>query len=218
MKFILTGATGFVGGEVLSQCRRNPAITHIVVLTRRPLPAPLAADPKVHAIIMEDFSTYPADVVQQLEGADACIWCVRFAAVGARAAVPEVEIGYPLAFARALASTRTATPPEKPKPFRYVYCSGIAAERDQTKPLWFAQTVRRVKGEAENSMIAFAERAEHEGKWETYIVKPATVLRTEGDFLKSRLAVLGAVRVDELAAAMIDVVSRGSVGKTVFGL
>jgi hypothetical protein len=62
-------------------------------------------------------------------------------ALGARAAVPEVEIDYPLALARAITATRAPGQ----KPFRYVYCSGVAAERDQSKSLWFAQSVRHIK-------------------------------------------------------------------------
>lgn len=64
---------------------------------------------------------------------------------------------------------------------------------------------------AENEMIAFAKEKVHEGRWETFIVKPAMVLHKEGDVLK-RLGghLLGAVQVDELAAVMIDVVSNGN--------
>ncbi|KAJ7714361.1 hypothetical protein B0H16DRAFT_1899112 [Mycena metata] len=206
MKFILTGTTGFVGGEVLAQCRRNPAISSIVVLTRRPLPDPIVADPKVQTIVLKDFKSYPADVVKQLEDADACIWTL-----GARVAIPEVEIDYPLAFARAIAPTRTS----QQTPFRYIYCSGILAERDQTKPLWVSPTNRRVKGAAENSMIEFEEQ--NKGRWETYIVKPALIRAPEGDILKSiraYLMLIGTVRVNELAAAMIDIVSRGNKQQT----
>ncbi|KAJ7504307.1 hypothetical protein B0H11DRAFT_2349828 [Mycena galericulata] len=207
MKFILTGATGFVGGEVLAQCRRNPAISSIVVLTRRPLPESIAADPKVQGIVLKDFKTYPDEIVQQIVGADACIW-----ALGARAVVPEVEIDYPLALARAVMSTRTT----HPKPFRYIYCSGMFAERDQSKALWFSQELRRIKGAAENSIIAFAEEAENQGRWETYVAKPAMVLRAEGDILKhiGSSLLFGTVRVNELAAAMIDVVTNGSKEQT----
>lgn len=31
------------------------------------------------------------------------------------------------------------------KPFRFIYCSGAAVERDQTKPLWFMQEYRRIR-------------------------------------------------------------------------
>jgi len=74
MKVILTGCTGFVGSEVLAQCRRKPTITSIVVLTRRPLPDEVRNDPKVESVIMEDFLSYSDTVKKQMAGAQACIW------------------------------------------------------------------------------------------------------------------------------------------------
>jgi uncharacterized protein YbjT (DUF2867 family) len=74
MKFILTGCTGFIGGEVLSQCTRNPAITSIVALSRRNLPNDISSNPKVQVVIMNDFNSYTDDVLEHLSGADACIW------------------------------------------------------------------------------------------------------------------------------------------------
>lgn len=76
MKVILTGVTGFIGSEVFTQCCANPAITSIIALTRRPLSANITKDPQVEIIIMKDFITYSKEVIEQLEGADACIWYV----------------------------------------------------------------------------------------------------------------------------------------------
>jgi nucleoside-diphosphate-sugar epimerase len=73
MKIILTGCTGFIGSEVLSQCIRNPSVTSIIALSRRSLPE-TANDPKLKTIIMEDFNFYPDSVLEDLSGADACIW------------------------------------------------------------------------------------------------------------------------------------------------
>ena len=73
MKFILTGATGFIGGEVLRQCLASPSVTSIVVLSRRNLPT-ASSSPKLKVIIMEDFTVYPDSVVKELAGAEACIW------------------------------------------------------------------------------------------------------------------------------------------------
>lgn len=58
--------------------------------------------------------------------------------IGDAYSLPEVEIDYPLAFANAFGPTIK-------KPFRYLHCSGILAEQDQGKPLWFAQEARRIK-------------------------------------------------------------------------
>lgn len=76
MKVILTGPTGFIGAEVLSQCIENPAITSIVALSRRELPSSAVSksSPKLKVIIHEDYTSYPDNVLRELAGAEACIW------------------------------------------------------------------------------------------------------------------------------------------------
>lgn len=74
MKAILTGATGYIGGEVLDQCIANPKITSIVALSRRDLTGAAGNDPKVKTIIMKDFLNYPDTVLEELKDADICIW------------------------------------------------------------------------------------------------------------------------------------------------
>jgi hypothetical protein len=76
MKLILTGTTGFVGQEVLTQALAHPSITSVVALTRHPIPATFASNPKVKNVLVEDFSTYTPSVLEQLSGADACVWYV----------------------------------------------------------------------------------------------------------------------------------------------
>ena len=71
MKVIVTGSTGSVGGAVLQQCINHPSITSIIALTRRPL---AVKDPKISNIIHTDYLTYPADLMNELKGAEACIW------------------------------------------------------------------------------------------------------------------------------------------------
>jgi nucleoside-diphosphate-sugar epimerase len=70
MKVILTGSTGFIGREVLSQCLQNPAITFVVAISRRDLPA----HEKLQVALVEDFLSYPDCIRDQLKNADACIW------------------------------------------------------------------------------------------------------------------------------------------------
>ena len=55
MKLILTGATGFVGGEVLSQALKDPDIERVTVFTRRALPL---QHPKLHQIELADFTDW----------------------------------------------------------------------------------------------------------------------------------------------------------------
>lgn len=54
---------------------------------------------------------------------------------------PSIEVDYPTAFVQAVVEQQKA----RPRKFTYVHCSGVLAERDQTKPLWFLQEGRRAK-------------------------------------------------------------------------
>jgi uncharacterized protein YbjT (DUF2867 family) len=72
MKVILTGCTGFIGSEVLSQCLAHPGISNIIALSRRPLPQ--YSDPKLKVVILQDFTKYPDSVLEEVRGADGCIW------------------------------------------------------------------------------------------------------------------------------------------------
>jgi uncharacterized protein YbjT (DUF2867 family) len=74
MKVIVTGATGFVGREVVARCIVHHRITNVIVLARRAIDDTLSKDPKVQVIVHEDFSTYPSSLMEQLKGAEACIW------------------------------------------------------------------------------------------------------------------------------------------------
>jgi uncharacterized protein YbjT (DUF2867 family) len=78
MKLILTGTTGFIGREVLSQALAHPSITSIIALTRHPLPAAFASssNPKLQNVLVDDFLNYTPSVLEQLSGADGCIWSV----------------------------------------------------------------------------------------------------------------------------------------------
>lgn len=74
MKIILTGCTGFIGGEVLSQCLRNSSVTSVVTLSRRKLPESISGNGKLKTVIVEDFNVYTDSTLKELAGADACIW------------------------------------------------------------------------------------------------------------------------------------------------
>src|SRR4051794_15370234 len=73
MKLILSGANGFIGTEILNQTLSNPAITSLIALSRKPLSI---THPKLRVVIVQDFSSYTPEILEELEGAEGCIWFV----------------------------------------------------------------------------------------------------------------------------------------------
>ena len=142
MKLILSGATGFIGAEVLHQCLLDPSITSLVTLTRRPIPHS-ENNPKLKSIIVSDFTSYDDAVMRELAGAESCIWALGGKG-GPAAEFRRVEIDYTLTAASAFAKSLASMLPPGRK-FRFVYLSGMISERDQEKTLWYAQDVRRIK-------------------------------------------------------------------------
>ena len=80
-KIIVTGATGFVGSNVVKQCIKDEVVDEILVLTRKPIDEELLRNPKVKVIQHEEFSQYPDELLEQLRGAMGCIWCVNMHSV-----------------------------------------------------------------------------------------------------------------------------------------
>jgi uncharacterized protein YbjT (DUF2867 family) len=82
MKIIVIGATGFVGKEVIRQALRNPAITSVVALARKPVSRPNNSGSgedvsRFQSVVLDDWVTlYPEAIKEHLKDADACIWCV----------------------------------------------------------------------------------------------------------------------------------------------
>jgi len=122
-----------------------------------------------------------------------------------------LEVDYPLAFGNAM-STVLQIAKEKKK-FRFIHLSGAATERDQSKDLWFKSEMRKLKGTAENNTLAFAKQPGNQGLWESYVVKSGFVVTKDGMSPRDMFGwMIGgkSIKVDELAAGMIDIALRGS--------
>lgn len=77
MHIILTGATGLVGSAVLHAMIKNPGISKISILSRRPVPMVQgASDDRINVVIAEDFSKFDSKVLGQLSGATGCVWAM----------------------------------------------------------------------------------------------------------------------------------------------
>lgn len=165
-KVIVTGTTGFVGSGVVKACIARKEISEIVVLSRRPLPFDLdpGANRSLKVIIHEDFSKYPEDLTKEFSGADACIWYVGlpsnpryrgakiYRCIGGKVGdFPDYEtakkVQYDFTVAFAEFCEKSIRPREETgrKEFRFVFCSGAFAEREEKKSLWWGDKTRKLK-------------------------------------------------------------------------
>lgn len=200
MKIVLTGCTGFIGSEILQQCIAHNYISHIYVLTRRPLDNRFSHT-KVTQLLHEDFEIYRSDLLNRLleEGVEACIW-----AIGGRVQqfknldeARKVNINYAVAAAEAFAQhLATALTPHEgypntgPKagvkrfPFRFVYLSCWGAEHDQFRRLWMYSDTRKTKGAAEKGIMEAAINSQEiDGHkcLEVVALRPGAVLAGGGE-------------------------------------
>lgn len=141
MKIILTGATGFIGAEVLHSALRHPRITSIIALSRRQLPI---KHEKLTVLIVSDWLQYSPQILQACAGAEACIWSLGVA----RSLSPEqnrkINLDYTITAARTFAE-QFAEGDGEGKKFRFVYLSGMLTERDPEKKLWFMREARLIR-------------------------------------------------------------------------
>ena len=202
MKVIVFGATGMVGQAMLAQCLGDSGIDEVLVIGR----SPVGRRDDKREILHTDFSDFSALAVD-FAGADACFFCLGVSSVGMKE--PEyrrVTKDFTLAAADAL----VALAPQ----LVFVYISGMGTDSSEHGRVMWA----RVKGEVENALLAMPFRA--------YAVRPGFIQAVGGVRSKTplyaalyrvtgwlyplvrRIAPNYAIRSDELAAAMIELVRR----------
>ena len=79
MKIIVTGASGFVGTEIVRQCLNNPNLNSVIALARKPIKAPSDLDveadaSKLQSLTLENYGSYSEEVRRHFSSADGCIW------------------------------------------------------------------------------------------------------------------------------------------------
>ncbi|OJD11936.1 hypothetical protein AJ78_07397 [Emergomyces pasteurianus Ep9510] len=211
MKLIVTGATGYVGTEVIRLALRNTAVTSVVALARRPVQAPENAGSeadksKLQSVILTDWTEpYPESVKGHIKGADACIWTLAVTPSKSKemdfADVTKICSDFTLNGLHNIAALAN-------NPFRFVYTSGVTVERDQTKSLWFLADYRLMRGRVENGILDYAKQ--HDPAVQATVAKPAGIEgpnHPKNDAATALFKQFGPrpwVHVSELAAAMID--------------
>src|SRR5580704_4618639 len=138
IKVIITGATGMVGEGVLFECLKNPKLSEVLIVNRRPYPL---THKKLKELIVPDFfqlDNFAADIT----GYDACFFCAGISSVGMKEdKYTQVTYDTTLAFARALLAHNRS--------ISFTYVSGSQTDSSEKGRLMWA----RVKGRTENDLM-----------------------------------------------------------------
>ncbi|KAJ7221287.1 hypothetical protein GGX14DRAFT_514329 [Mycena pura] len=211
MKLIIAGATGLVAQEVIRQSLRNPTIKSIVALARKPVALPAGADAsKLKSVVVKDYDDYSDEVKQEFAGADACIWTVAITPTKSKE-MPFDEVKR-VCYTSTLVGLSALHDAGLARPFRFIYMSGIAAERNQSKTPAVMPEYSLMRGETENRVLAFAAAHSAE-QFEACVVKPGYITHdaaslARAEQLKSSVGI-PSITVEVSAAAMLYQVARG---------
>ncbi|KAI0063893.1 hypothetical protein BV25DRAFT_1934938 [Artomyces pyxidatus] len=185
MKVLLTGATGAAGLPILRNLLGDPSVSAVTVLARRPLPAWVALPdtgaahhPKLTTVPDTDFLHYSPQMQSTIAAHDACIWALGKSTAGLSEAVyTELTVGYLDAF---LGAVKAGGAGSKENPFRLVFISGNGADSSESSRILFA----RVKGKAENNLLASAKASE--GTLKATVMRPSYFFPAPADALHQR--------------------------------
>ena len=145
MKIILTGATGFVGGEVLAQALKDSSVEMVTALTRRPLGI---ANPKLKEIVPENFTDY-SHIAEYLH-ADACIWCLGVSQTAVRKdEYIKITFDYTIAAAQAMFAANPH--------MRFCFLSGSRADQEEKTRVLYG----RIKGRTEKELSKLSQNVFH---------------------------------------------------------
>ncbi|KAK5153769.1 hypothetical protein LTS14_007463 [Recurvomyces mirabilis] len=158
---------------------------------------------------MPTFLEYRPETIAQLQGAEACIWCM-----GTPTSGREVHVDFTFAAAKTFIEHLVPELRKDGKKFRFVYVSGILCERDQNRSLWFLSQARKMRGGVETSLVDL-ER-ETEGGFQAMSVRPSGIHKADTSLaLKVVMPIVPSgwhIQVEEFAAAMVELAISGDGG------
>ncbi|TKX21459.1 hypothetical protein C1H76_6533 [Elsinoe australis] len=207
MRLLLTSPKGYIGSRTLHAALHHPSISHITILSRRPMaPNTFPPNPRhipIAVVVNEDFTAYPADIKEKLKGVDAAVWCLGNLDSG-----EDVHWGMTMAGLRAVEEAVGVR--EGRDRVRFVYVSGALAVRDQGAALWFMGEGRRMRGRVETELLEVGG----EGKGvECFVARPAFV--TAEKRVWDPLMGGYSIPVAWLGAALVDVAVSGKEGERI---
>jgi uncharacterized protein YbjT (DUF2867 family) len=201
IKAIITGASGMVGEGVLHECLQHPEVEKVLVINRKSCGY---SHPKLEEIIHSNFHDL-SSIENQLQGYNACFFCLGVSAVGLNE-----EVYHKLTYELTMHVAQTLLRHNPEMIFCYVSGSGTDST-EKGLQMW-----ARVKGKTENALMALPFK-------KVYTFRPGYMQPTKG--LKNTLRWYGAISwlypalrflfpsfvttLGELGLAMINVVIHG---------
>jgi len=163
MHLILTGATGSVGLAALQHCLSNPKVTHLSILSRRPV-TQAEGHEKAKVILHKDYLNYPDEVLEQLKGAQGCVWAQGISQTKVdKDEYVRITHDFPLAAAKSMATLSDR--------FNFVYVSGEGADpTEKAYPLF-----GKIKGRTEKALLSLSSSSPSLSSLRVYNVRPGFV-------------------------------------------
>ena len=156
IKAIITGASGMVGEGVLHECLQSNDVEEILVIGRRSCGY---IHPKLKEIVQPDMYNL-SSIEDQLEGYDACFFCLGMSSVGVKEPA-FIKVTYDLTMH--FATTLCKLNPE----MTFCYVSGRGTN-ETGKQMW-----QRVKGKTESALMKLPFR-------QVYNFRPGIIKPTKG--------------------------------------
>ena len=161
-KVIIIGATGMVGKGVLLECLDHDAIAEVLVIGRNPIGF---EHPKLKELIQKDFTDF-SNVKAQLDGFDACYFCLGISAAGLNEEqYKKITYDYTMALANTLFELNSN--------MTFIYVSGQGTDSTEKGRMMWA----RIKGKTENDILKL-------GFKQAYAFRPGMIIPLKG--IKSR--------------------------------
>jgi uncharacterized protein YbjT (DUF2867 family) len=200
VRLVIVGATGMVGGYALRHTLSLPTVERVTSISRRKTGI---SHPKLVEVLHQDFSDC-SGLAQTLASQDGAVFCLgTYTGTVTDAEMRTITVDYTVEFARVL---RSSSPDAS-----FSFLSGSGADPTGRSRMAFA----RYKGEAEEALLG-------SGFPRLYIFRPAYIYpvepRKEPNFSYRLLRSVypafqllfpnQAIRADDLATSMVDIVVR----------
>jgi uncharacterized protein YbjT (DUF2867 family) len=174
MKVIVFGATGMIGQGVLRECLLAPDVERVLAVVRS---GTGRVDPKLRELMHSNFTSFAA-IESELEGYDACFFCLGVSSAGmSEAEYAKVTYDTTLAAAQLLARRNPASV--------FIYVSGAGTDASERGRVMWA----RVKGKTENALLHLPFRASY--MFRPGLIQPLHGIRSKTPLYQAFLSLFG---------------------------